>query len=339
MSFSCAQGQQPSGVVDQSTDRDQICESPGGSGGSSTGDGSTNDSLSGFKTAFPMEIASAGLPPTKPDQTGKVHAASPPTSRPISGECPPESTRPKQRLYPALPVEDDPPVAHIQEQGPLASTASSPAPLKTAVSQKGPPISNPKSTVAEVSEADPVDPQEHLPSKAKETRGHVPYSPDLPRVQTPSSLDKMPAPSAPPMPLPLSRPARDAGLQHKADSSPLSPMSYALNEIKSGNRDPSAIRRGLAAMGSTPMGGHSSSQSPASSTHSGKRRRPPSPSPPPVSRGLGATSPKKACTPTGSPHKTPSPAAAAGSRMNTPAIGRGQSSEKKSGWLAKLFKS
>ena len=337
MSRSCAQGQQPTGVVDQSTDCDHICKSPGGSGGSSTGDGSTNDSLSGFKTAFPMEVASAGLPPTKPDQTGKVHAVSPPASRPTSSECPPESTRPKQRLYPTLPVEDDPLVAHIQEQEPIISTAGSPAPLKMAVSQRGPSISNPKSKVAVVSEADPVDLEEHLPSKVKETGGHVPYSPDLSRVQTPSSLDKMPVPSAPPMPLPLSRPARDAGLQQKADSSPLSPTSYALNEIKSGNQDPSAIRRGLAAMASTPVGGHGSRQSPTPSTRSGKRRRPPSPSPPPVSRGIGATSPKKACTPTGSPHKTPSPAAAG--RMNTPGIGQGQSSEKKSGWLAKLFKS
>ena len=327
-----AQGQPTQ--VDQGRACDHVCESPGGSRGSSTGDCSTTHSLSGFKTALPMEVVNAGLPPAGTDKAGKVHAAPSSTSRAVSSECPPEGTRPKQRLYPTLPVEDDPPLALNREQEPSAGAAGSHAPFKMAVSHKGTLGSNPRSKVAE---RDPVDPRQPLPSEVKEAGEHVPYSPELPRVHPPlpPSLGKMPTPSAPP--LPLSRPARGAGLQQEAKSSPLSPTSYALNEIKSGNRDPSAIRRGLAAMASTPAGSPGS-ESPASSVHSGKRKRHPSPSPSPGPKGVpGETSSKKACMSMGSLQKPSTPASAG--RMNTPVIARGQSSEKKSGWLAKLFKS
>ena len=322
--------------MDQGSACAHICASPSGFGESVTGDCSTTDSLSGFKTAFPMEVVSSGLHPAETDRTDQVQSASSSTDRAMSSECPLESTRPKQKLYPTLPVEDDPPLVLNQEQGVIIGEASSPSPFKMAVSHKSPLSSNPMSSIAEVCEGDPVDPREQLPNQVKEAGEQVPYSPDLPRVHPPTSPDKMPTPSAPPMPLPLSRPARTAGLQHDADNSPLSPMSYALNEIKSGNRDPSAIRRGLAAMASTPVANHGS-ESPPSSAPSGKRKRHPSPSPPPVSKDRGATSSKKVCTSMGGPQKAPSPAAAG--KMNTPVIARGQSSAKKSGWLAKLFKS
>lgn len=332
MARGCGEGQPTE--VDQGSVCSRTSEVRVSSRGSVRDDCSTNDSVSGFKTAFPMEVVSADLNAAETEEGGKVHSTLSSKGSAKSSECPLESARPKQRLYPALPVEDDPPLAPVREQAAMIGAAGSPAPFKMAVSHKGPfSESNPTSKVAEVRERDPVDSQQQLPNQMMEAGGHGPYSPDLPRMRPPSSLDKMPTPSAPPMPLPLSRPALPSGLQHEASSSPLSPMSYALNEIKSGNRDPSAIRRGLAAMDSTPVGSHGR-ESPASSAHTGKRQRQLSPSPSPASKVRGMTSPKKVCTILDGPGKSPSPGTAG--RVSTP---RGQSSEKKPGWLAKLFKS
>ena len=297
-------------------------------------DCSTGDSISAFKTAFPMEVVSADLHAAETEEGGEVTPPTPPSKDSTkSSEGPLESAGPKQRLYPALPVEDDPLEAPVQGQRANISVAGSPVPFKMAVSHMGPPgESNPTSKVAEIHERAPVDSQQPLPRQVMEAGGHGPSSPDLPRVHPPTSLDKIPTPSAPPMPVPLSRPGLPSGLQHEAAGSPLSPMSYALNEIKSGNRDPAAIRRGLAAMDSTPMG-EGGRESPASLAHTGKRKRQLSPSPSPASKVRGITAPKVYNKMEG-PQKTPSPGAA--NRASTP---RGQSSEKKAGWLAKLFKS
>ena len=89
-----------------------------------------------------------------------------------------------------------------------------------AVSHKSPLSSNPVSIVAEVCEGlgGPVDPWQQLPNQVKEAGEHVPYTTDLHRLYPPISLDEMPSPLAPPMPLPLFRPARTAELQHDSDN-------------------------------------------------------------------------------------------------------------------------
>lgn len=80
----------------------------------------------------------------------------------------------------------------------------------------------------------------------------------IPKVVVPTATlgspnrNVTPSPSAPPLPvLAKGSSLSESSALKPDDKLPLSPLSYTLKEIKSGNSDPAAIRRGLAAINST----------------------------------------------------------------------------------------
>ena len=229
----------------------------------------STDTLSGYKTAFPMEVTddkrvgatggvgsrmeganpqnekpnksfkspTVGVSSNPPSETRKVGQPSPSKNSPTaSGKGKVGSLQSYKRLYPTLPDRETGELESSEQLGNIIKvqpTVFSTELFQTACQN----TTSPKIAKQENYESD-------VSSQRNRYEDRVLDSPTEPAQPT-TVVSTGPLPSAPPLQSGLSRSSLTT------EGSPLSPVSYALNQIKSGNKDPAAIRRGLAALQSS----------------------------------------------------------------------------------------
>ena len=241
-----------------------------------------------FVTAAPMDVS-------KGDGEEASHCLQEGTGQ-SSG-----SVRQQGKLYPLLPALEEEDDAKEEEEKKTDSTT-----LSDSFLTAYPDVQIPQST------------SEDNNAKCKQSLGDKETGSRLNSVAV-TNMGRGVSPSAPPLPnLSAGSLLREPNLSKTDDlTSPLSPLSYTLKQIKSGNSDPAAIRRGLAAINSTPNKGDPGSA---------QRKREPLPS----SDLDGNISPKKVCT----IQVTPPPGKA---RVNKKGDVSSPVGGKKS-WIPKIFR-